>query len=285
MRRLGVNVQYTQSDRGSEYFEQDGTTKEDRDRRLHSFREVCKHENIRHVLTPVEVSEKLAENWNREHFECASTMLFQARLSPAFWAEAIAYSQFLFNRTPNETLGGFTAPITIVTGERPRFDKFRVFGCDCYVHIPNNDLAKVPGIPKGRKLIFTGFDQQAHGWRVFDPETRRFTSSTNLYFNEDFKDRICALRHIDRRRALLRQGKEQPFVMDDFAADNFDKMDSVRNLYLDPDVDDDQTQQLNLEGVPPAASTPDETTPSKQLADSRTLPTPSVAGGIQASKG
>ena len=241
---------------------------------------MCKKNNVLHVITPVEDSEKLAENWNREHFECASAMLLQARLSPVFWADAVAYSQFLYNRTPNERLGGFVAPITLVTGERPRFDKLRVFGCDCYLHIPNNPFAKVPGIPKGRKLIFVGFDLQAHGWRVFDPETRRYTSATNLYFNEDFTERICALRHFDKRRALMKKGMDQPVVLDDFSADNYDQMDSVRRLYLDPDLSNDQARELSSEG---ASLAPVGTlTPQTQPAGSET---PAVAGGSEVSKG
>jgi hypothetical protein len=69
--------------------------------------------------------------------------------------------------------------------------------------------------------------------------------------------------------------------MDDFSADNYDKMDSVRKLYLDPDLTDEQTDELNLEGeVSPAPVMPP--TPQLQLPGQVA---PAVAGGNEASKG
>jgi hypothetical protein len=243
MKHLGVDIKLIQSDRGSEYFEQEGGTLVDRDRRLHEFRVICKENvpEVYHRYTPVEVKEKVAEAWNRDHFEAADAFLWQARLSPVFWPDAVAYSQYLFNRCPNERLGGITSPWTVITGERPNWHKIKVFGCDCFEHIPNNPFAKVPGVPKGRKLIFTGFDSLAKGWRVFDPETRRYFSSSNLYFYESFRHRIDALRHHDSRRALLKSGAEQPFVIDDFEPDTFSKSISIRQLYLDPGQERDDT--------------------------------------------
>jgi hypothetical protein len=72
-----------------------------------------------------------------------------------------------------------------------------------------------------------------NGFRVFDPETRRYFTTANVYIYEDFSSRIDALRHHDQRRALLKQKAEQPIVMDDFADSN---STAVRNLFLDPDA-------------------------------------------------
>jgi hypothetical protein len=160
-------------------------------------------------------------------------MLWEARLSPAFWADAVANPQYLFNRLPNVKLPDSATPWSVLTGERARWDKFRVFGADVFEHIPNNEFADVPGIPRGRKLIFVGFSPNLNGFRVFDPETRRYFSTSNVYIYEDFSSRIDALRHHDQRRALLKQKAEQPIVMDDFADSN---STAVRNLFLDPDA-------------------------------------------------
>ena len=59
---------------------------------------------------------------------------------------------------------------------RARWDKLKVFGCDVFEHIPNNSLAKIPGLPKGRRLLFMGFNPLAAGWKVFDPKNRRYFS-------------------------------------------------------------------------------------------------------------
>ena len=241
MARLGVaRIANIVCDRGSEFFEQSGDTMFDKDRNLHAFHQVCEENRparINLIVQPVESKAKRAELFFREHFKVADAYLWEARLGPWAWADALSYSTHQFNRTPQDRFGGLS-PWSVVTGERARWDNFRVFGADVYEFIPNDKLAKVPGIPKGRKVIFVGFDVGASGFRVFDPETRRYYSTKNAYFYEDFSHRVDALRHHDRRRAMLKKGKpgesvDMPLVLDDFEDTN---SSAVRSLYLDPDA-------------------------------------------------
>jgi len=160
-------------------------------------------------------------------------MLWEPRLCPAFGADTCAYACLIHNRVPNSFLGGDRTPEGILTGHRVRWDKFRVFGCDVYEVIPNNKLAKVPGLPRGRKCIFVGFDVDRAGFKLFDPTTRTYHSAGDVYFYEDFSERIDALRHHDQRRAIMRRGEEQPIVMNDF---DDETAGAVRSLYLDPDA-------------------------------------------------
>ena len=60
-----------------------------------------------------------------------------------------------------------------------------MFGADCFVHIPNNSMAKIPGVPKGKKYIFVGFQDGRDGFKVFDPELRMYSNVGNCYFYED----------------------------------------------------------------------------------------------------
>ena len=119
MKRLGVTVQEIHSDRGSEFFEQDGETLSDRDRRIHDFRQLCIDNGILHVVRPVENKEKFAEVFFRDHFRAVDTMLWSARLAPCLWPQALGYSVHVFNLTPLEALGGL-APLQLVTGVKPR---------------------------------------------------------------------------------------------------------------------------------------------------------------------
>jgi len=86
MKSLGVTVRNIQTDRGSEYFAQEGDIIEDRDRNLHKFGRVCLAQEpiVRHLVQPVELKEKVAENSFRYLFRAVNAMLWEARLSPAF---------------------------------------------------------------------------------------------------------------------------------------------------------------------------------------------------------
>ena len=111
----------------------------------------------------IEMKEKLAEAYLKEHFSACNAMLWAGRLSPCFWADCIAYSNYLWNRCGNSHIGYETTPWTIATGEIPRWDKVKVFGCQCFEHIPNNQYYKVPDVPRGRSIIFVSFDRDI-GW-------------------------------------------------------------------------------------------------------------------------
>ena len=233
MERLGVKVQNIQTDRGSEYFEQEGESPVYSSRRKHEFVLYCESKGVHHIVQPVEMHEVLAETFWKDSFAAVDAMLWDARLSPAFWVDALDYYVYLLNRIPHDHLGGDMAPLQKVTGRRSRWDHLRTFGCDVYVHIPNNDLAKVPGVPKGKKYLFVGFSQDKNGFKVFDPERRTYHTVGNCYFYEDFSSRVDALRHHDQRRVLMRRGLEPPIILDDFQDVN---SHAVRNLFIEPDA-------------------------------------------------
>jgi hypothetical protein len=259
----GYRVHHLHSDRGSEYFSQEGELLADRDRSLSALDEFCASLSpmIKHTVTPVEAKEKIAEAWFKDHFDTADAMLFDARLSPAFWADAIMYSQYLYNRMPNSHTGPST-PYQMLTGDRARWDKIRVFGCDAFMLIPNDALAKVPGVVKGRKVIFVGFSLTCNGYRVFDPESRRYSTVNNIVFYESFKHRVDALRHHDKRRKLLKKGVAQPVQLNDFEDEN---ANGVRNLYLDPDpVEVAPKERDFLDPDPVSQDTPKPKVPNKR---------------------
>ena len=239
MKSFGVTVKTLQTDRGSEYFSQEGDLIEDRDRNLHNFGKVCLAQDpiVRHVVQPVEMKEKVAENSFRYLFRAVNSMLWEARLCPAFWDDACAYAQYLWNRTPNVRTTDSTTPWTLLTGERARWDKFKVFGCDAWQHIPNNSLYKVLGIPRGHRSIFLGFDIGFGGFKNLHPaDTRTYEHSSNCYFKKDFSYRQDAISFHDSQRAQLKNGvdlADLPIQSNDFTDPN---AAAVRNLFIDPDT-------------------------------------------------
>jgi hypothetical protein len=231
--KLGIKIAKIQSDRGSEFFEQEGVGGVFDERALHRFRATCQKHNIDHTVTPVEDKEKYAERWIKEHFKAVDVLLWNARAAPQFWSYALDYSVSQYNRTPVK-VGEvwYKSPHQYYTGEVPRWDKWKVFGCDAFSVIPNNKLKKVPGLPNGKRSMFVGFDKDG-GYLLFDLDTRKHFHSSNVYFNESFINRHNALHYFDQRRQLQQQDKPQPLVVNDFEAA---QAEQVRNLYMSPDA-------------------------------------------------
>jgi len=67
----GYRVMHLHSDRGSEYFSQEGELMADKDRSLGQLDVFCASQSpiIRHTVTPVGSKEKIAEIWFRDMFE------------------------------------------------------------------------------------------------------------------------------------------------------------------------------------------------------------------------
>ena len=59
---------------------------------------------------------------------------------------------------------------------------FRVFGCICYVFIPDHLRTKMD--KKVVRCIFVGYNSQRKGWRCCDPTTDRCYTSRNVVIDE-----------------------------------------------------------------------------------------------------
>jgi hypothetical protein len=271
----GFRVKNLHSDRGSEYFA--NSSKDDTLAALDRYCASCTP-IILHTVTPVESHEFVAESWFHDHFRAAEVMLWEARLSPAFWADAVLYSQYVYNRMPNSKTGPST-PWEMLTGTRARWDKLRVFGSDVYQLIPNDKLRKVPGIVKGRKVIFVGFRSDMQGYKVFDPETREYRVVDNCYFYEGMSHRIDALRSFDKRRDLMNRGLPQPVQIDDW--DDVGAT-TVRNIYSNSDIRSKYAPDIEASGHTLATGASTLTTPASQSLNrsSHDLPIPSVLRSV-----
>ncbi len=63
-------------------------------------------------------------------------MLSGARLRQEFWEEAMEIACYLVNIAPSSVLEDKT-PQEVWTGKKISLSHLRVFGCDAYVHFPN----------------------------------------------------------------------------------------------------------------------------------------------------
>ena len=96
---------------------------------------------------------------------------------------------------------GLQIPQEIWTGSKPNYDKLRIFGCEAYTLIPQDDRRKLE--PRSRKCIFLGYGP--HGeikYRLWDPEHRQIIRSSDVVFNESSIHKT-ARRPIEVRRVIF----------------------------------------------------------------------------------
>ena len=109
-------------------------------------------------------------------------MLNEKKMPDYFWAEAIATTVYIMNRTPTTAVHGMM-PKEKYTGKRLDSSHLKVFGCIAYVHIPNERRTKLDP-PKAEKCIFIGYSLQQKGYRCYNPSTRRMQVSRDVVFDE-----------------------------------------------------------------------------------------------------
>lgn len=121
------------------------------------------------------------ERENRSIVECARTMLIDANLPEALWAEAVSTSVYILNRRPSKVHDNVT-PFEKFTGKRVTLKHMRKFGAEAYVHIPK--IARTKFDSKAEKVIFIGYDGYSTNYRLYNPNTRKVIVARDVTFNE-----------------------------------------------------------------------------------------------------
>lgn len=108
-------------------------------------------------------------------------MLHAKNVPSRFWAECMKTAVYVTNRLPQPRLG-FVSPFQKLWNIKPTVSHLRVFGCVCYVFIPDHLRSKFD--KKAHRCIFVGYDNERKGWRCCDPTTGRCYISRNVVFDE-----------------------------------------------------------------------------------------------------
>ena len=132
----GNNIKVLRSDNGGEYMSKE-------------FSDFLAQKGIMRQLTIPQTPEQngVAERMNRTIQESARSMLKTAGLSDSFWAEAVLTAVVLRNRSPTVAVKDMT-PHEAFIGSKPDVANLKVFGCDAYMHIPQ-ETRKKWDIPSG----------------------------------------------------------------------------------------------------------------------------------------
>ncbi|KAJ3680984.1 hypothetical protein LUZ60_015473 [Juncus effusus] len=123
----------------------------------------------------------VAERKIRHLVEVCRSWVYAKNLPKALWAEGMACATYGVNRLPCSPINK-KSPHELMFDEKPSVKHLKVFGCTCFVHVPDEKRAKLDA--KARKCIFIGYDQRKKGWKCMDPTTHKFIVSRDVVFDE-----------------------------------------------------------------------------------------------------
>lgn len=114
---------------------------------------------VRHQFTCANTPQQngVAERKNRHLAEICRSMLHAKNVPGRFWAEAMKTTAFVINRLPQQRLN-FSSPFEKLWNIKPTVSYFRVFGCVCYVFVPNHLRSKMD--KKDVRCVLVGYDSQ-----------------------------------------------------------------------------------------------------------------------------
>ena len=95
-------------------------------------------------------------------------------------------SCFLHNRTYHSRADG--VPVTLVSGHILDLSRLRIFGCPAYVHISASQRRKMEDTAFQGILI--GYSTDTYGYLIYNPSTRRVTTTRHVKFDETFNGRL-----------------------------------------------------------------------------------------------
>ena len=148
---VGVKICCLRSDNGGEY------TSDEFNQYLHEYR-------IRRQFTCANTPQQngVAERKNRQLAEICRSVLHAKNVLRKFWVEAMQTAAHVINKLPQPRLG-FVSPFEIQWDMKPTISCFQVFGCVCYVFVPDHLRSKFD--KKAVKCIFVGYDNQRKEWK------------------------------------------------------------------------------------------------------------------------
>ena len=109
------------------------------------------------------------------------TLLFQAHLSPSYWAEALHVATHVLNILPSSFIGNQT-PHFKLFNQTPKYDHLRIFGSLCFPNIHHANTNKFS--PRSTPCLFLGYPLHHRGYRCLDLKTNCIIISRHVEFDE-----------------------------------------------------------------------------------------------------
>ncbi|GAA0180520.1 hypothetical protein LIER_42257 [Lithospermum erythrorhizon] len=112
-------------------------------------------------------------------------LLFQSMLPPVFWVEVINNAVYIINKLLSPSLNN-NSPHQLLYHKTPTYNLLKVFGSLCYPNLVKNGSKKFD--PRSLPHIFLGVSTIHKGYRCFNTQTRKPSSSSIFPVNFKFHD-------------------------------------------------------------------------------------------------
>ncbi|MCO5614933.1 hypothetical protein L7F22_069218 [Adiantum nelumboides] len=145
-------------------------------------------------------------------------MMNEMNMPLTYWAEAVHIVVHIMNQTPIAAIH----EISPYEGIKLAVSYMKVFGCVCYVLVPNEARKKME--PKVVKCIFLGYLIEKKGYKCYDPMTRQ------VYVNRDVK--FCEYEP---------WYKLKPVTIED----EYEEQENVRHVVSRPHMAEESTGSVN----------------------------------------
>jgi hypothetical protein len=146
--------------------------------------EITQEVGLYHRITMPYTAEQngSAERENRTLMEAARSMLLSTQLPNKLWAEAVNTAAYVLNRT-GPTKVNDASPYELWTGKKAPIDHVKVFGTECFVHVPQVKRQKLDA--KAEKGILVGYCDNKDGYRIYLPTKNDVIRSRDVIFMEE----------------------------------------------------------------------------------------------------
>jgi hypothetical protein len=139
--------------------------------------------NVRESMPYSPQQNGAAERENRTLVESARSMIHAKDLPIKLWAEAVNTSVYILNKTGPSSVKG-KSPYELWFGKEVlSINHLRIFGTECFVHIPKPKRKKWDR--KSIRGILVGYSGEKDGYRVYSKEQNKILLSRDVIFKNE----------------------------------------------------------------------------------------------------
>lgn len=163
-RLTGQQVVTVRSDRGGEFSS-------------NMLQSALKESGVTHEYTTPYTPQQngVAERMNRTLFEKVRCLLHGAALPDHYWGLALQAASDVRNLCP--VSGQALTPFEVFMGRKPDLRMLRVFGCDCFVHVPAIRCRDPKLGSRSTPAVLVGYSETSKAWKVATVSNGRSTVS------------------------------------------------------------------------------------------------------------